>query len=102
MEGASEPLDPTGGTGAAIPGCIAHDGPSFDSHKRLSANYILVSAALADRFSLCAVLWEGIHIDGPLYLSIQYRFTSMASTNGCWTVIAGLVTGADGRLGAER
>jgi hypothetical protein len=55
MEGASEPLDPTGGTGAAIPGCIAHDGPSFDSHKRLSANYILVSAALADRFSLCAV-----------------------------------------------
>jgi hypothetical protein len=101
MEGASETIDPTGGNSAAIPGRIAHDGPSFDSHKRLSANDILVSAAVADRFSLYIVLVEGIHIDGPLYLSIQYTFTSMASTVPCWTVIAVFGYTTYGRLGPE-
>lgn len=42
MERRSETIDPTGGTGAALPRRIVHDGPSFDSHKQPRANYILV------------------------------------------------------------
>jgi hypothetical protein len=42
MEGASETIDPTGGTGAALPRRIAHDRPGFDSLKQPRANHILV------------------------------------------------------------